>query len=142
MSKENQVKKTRFERSLVIIVVLIIAISTYGVIYWSQTYRFPVIGGDDDSKTFYIVATMWEFYPSEIRVQKGDNVTLHLTSLDVRHGFYIEAWNITADLFTNTTVTMNFIADKAGEFEYYCTVYCGIGHSNMRATIIVEEEQP
>jgi len=98
------------------------------------------MGGNDDEKVFYIAATMWEFQPGEIKVNKGDHVTIHFSSLDAHHGAFIEAWNKTVDLFPNQTVTVDFIADKVGSFEYYCTVYCGIGHTDMRALITVVDE--
>lgn len=142
MKKEVRVAKSRFERSLSVIVLIIVAIPTYGAIYWYQNDRYPVLGGAGDTKVFYVTAIMWEFYPQEITVQKGDHVIIHLTSVDVHHGFYIKAWNITADLAPNQTVTINFIADKVGKFEYYCTFYCGIGHWDMKAYVIVEEEEP
>ncbi|MFQ6134871.1 MAG: cupredoxin domain-containing protein [Nitrososphaerales archaeon] len=141
MEREVRVRKSRFERILGIIILIIIAFSTYGVVYWVQTYRFPVLGEEANTKVFYITATMWEFYPKEITVQKGDHVEIHLTSVDAHHGFYIEAWNISADLFPNQTVTIDFTADKVGKFEYYCTVYCGIGHPDMRANVIVKEKE-
>ncbi len=138
--QEIRVIKTRCERYLSILVLITIVFSVYGVIYWTQTYRFPIFGEDKESKIFYVTASMWEYYPSEITVQEGDHVVIMLTSLDVHHGFYLEAWNISADLLPNQTVIIDFTADKVGKFEYYCTVYCGIGHPDMRAHIIVKEK--
>tara|TARA_B100000315_G_C14326714_1_gene473369 strand:- start:196 stop:531 length:336 start_codon:yes stop_codon:yes gene_type:complete len=110
------------------------------VVYWIETSRFPVIGGEGETKVFYITASMWEYYPQEIKVQEGDNVIIHLTSIDVPHGFYIEAWNITSNVSPNQTETIEFRADKVGRFEYYCIFYCGIGHEDMRDYVIVEEK--
>ncbi len=141
MEKNVQVRKSKFERLLGVFVIIIIASSAYVVVFWVQTNRFPVFGGDADTKVFYVTATMWEFYPEEITVQEVDHVLIHLTSVDVYHGAYIEAWNLTADLFSNQTVTFDFIADNVGKFEYYCTVYCGIGHPDMRAYVIVEAKE-
>jgi len=140
LAKEPHVKKSGFERSLSIIVIILILLSSVTVIYWYQNFRFPIIGGDSNNKIFHISATMWEFYPKEISVDKGDNVTIHFTSLDVHHGLYIKKWNVTANLFTNQSATINFKADEVGRFEYFCTVYCGIGHSEMKGYITVKEK--
>ena len=31
-----------------------------------------------------------------------------------------------------------FIADKKGEFEMFCSVYCGQGHGQMKGKLIVK----
>ena len=123
-----------------LIILIIIVLATFGVIYWNETSRFPVLGGEGDTKVFYVTALMWEYYPKEIRVLEGDNVIIHLTSIDVPHGFYIEAWNITSNVAPNQTETIEFTADKVGKFEFYCIFYCGIGHEDMRAYVVVEEK--
>ncbi len=140
MERDTRVRKSWFERGLGIIILLTIALATYGVVFWVQTDRFPVFGEEGGgTKIFYVTAIMWEFYPEEITVQQGDRVKIHLTTMDVQHGFYIEAWNITANLLPQRTVIIEFTADKVGRFEYYCTVYCGIGHPDMKGYVIVEE---
>lgn len=111
------------------------------MIYWNETNRYPILGEDGDTKIFYVTAQMWDYYPKEIKVQEGDKVIIYLTSLDVPHGLYLEAWNITVNSFLNQTEMIEFTADKVGKFEYYCTHYCGIGHVDMRAHIIVEEKE-
>ena len=35
------------------------------------------------------------------------------------------------------TEIVEFVADKRGTFEFYCSVYCGEGHSEMEGTLIV-----
>ncbi len=111
------------------------------MLYWNETFRYPILGEENDSKIFYVTAQMWEYYPKEIKVQEGDKVIIHLTSLDVPHGLFLEAWNITVNSFLNQTETIEFTADKVGRFEYFCTHYCGIGHKDMRAYITVEEKE-
>ncbi len=140
MEKRIQVKKSWFERLISIVMLSIIVFAAVGVVYWNETSRFPVLGGEGDTKVFYVTALMWEYYPQEIRVQEGDNVIIHLSSIDVPHGFYIEAWNITANVSPNQTETIEFKADKVGNFEFYCIFYCGIGHADMRAYVVVEEK--
>jgi len=141
LEKNIQVKKSWFERSMSIFILIIIVLATYGVVYWNETSRFPVLGGEEDTKIFYVTAFMWEYYPQEIRVQEGDYVIIHFSSIDVTHGLYIEAWNITSNLAPNQTETIEFKADKIGKFEFYCIFYCGIGHEDMKAYVVVEEKR-
>ncbi len=139
MEKNVRVRKSGFERALVILIIVIAAVPAYGAVYWYENNRFPLVSGVGNTKEFYVTSIMWEFYPQNITVQKGDRVIIHLTSMDTLHGFYNADWNLTATAFTNQTSTIEFTADKLGEFEFYCTFYCGIGHFDMKGYIKVEE---
>jgi cytochrome c oxidase subunit 2 len=88
---------------------------------------------------FDITAKQWEFEPSTITVKKGDTVKLTITSLDVDHGFALNEFNVNERLVAGETVEVAFTADKAGEFTFFCNVFCGSGHSQMNGKLIVEE---
>jgi len=34
-------------------------------------------------------------------------------------------------------VEFEFVADKVGEFNFFCNVYCGEGHSEMGGKLVV-----
>jgi len=87
MLSQVRVRKSRFERSVSVVVLLILLLSSYGVIYWIQNQRLLMIGDTPNTKVFYISARMWEFYPREITVQEGDHVTLYISTADTAHGF-------------------------------------------------------
>ncbi|MEK6904547.1 MAG: cupredoxin domain-containing protein [Nanoarchaeota archaeon] len=88
-------------------------------------------------KTFKMTAKKWEFSPSVITVSQDDHIRLEITSIDVNHGFSIEDFGIDAKLQPGKTEVVEFIADKKGTFEFYCSVYCGEGHKEMEGTLIV-----
>ena len=88
-------------------------------------------------KEFNVTARNWEFVPSTITVNKGDTVKLHITSTDVQHGFVISAYGINKTLNPGQQVDVEFVADKAGSFPFYCNVFCGEGHSGMKGTLVV-----
>ncbi len=90
-------------------------------------------------KEFRLIAKQWEFVPNVINVSLGDEVKLKIASEDVEHGFALPDFNINVRLEPRQEIEVNFIADKSGEFEFYCSVYCGEGHSEMRGTLIVNE---
>ncbi|MFQ5801093.1 MAG: cupredoxin domain-containing protein, partial [Candidatus Hydrothermarchaeales archaeon] len=76
-----------------------------------------------------------------IRVKQGEVVTLRLTSMDVVHGFNLSYYNIFETLYPGKITTVEFVADKSGEFEFYCSARsCGLGHLEMKGTLIVEPE--
>jgi cytochrome c oxidase subunit 2 len=86
-----------------------------------------------------MTAKQFEFDPSTITVKKGDKVKLTITSTDVVHGFGLSAYGIDERVEPGEEVEIEFTADKAGEFTYVCTVYCGTGHNTMSGKLIVEE---
>ncbi len=89
--------------------------------------------------TVIAVAMMFAFNPAEIHVPAGKPVTFRLTSADVTHGFQIVGTN------ANTMVIPGYISQftttfsTPGEYLIVCNEYCGLGHHQMYATLIVEE---
>ncbi len=88
-------------------------------------------------KEFNVTAVQYEFLPGEIVVNKDDRVILHIKSADVTHGFAILDYDISEMLNPGEEVTVDFVADKAGEFTFFCSVPCGTGHSGMQGKLIV-----
>lgn len=58
-----------------------------------------------------------------ITVNKGDNVTIILTSIDGSHNIRIDKLALTSNtVMTDEKTELNFIADKVGTFQYHCKV--------------------
>ena len=93
---------------------------------------------DIETKEFTINAKQSVFEPSTIKVKLGDKVKLTLTSLDVSHGFTLPEFEINETIPAGKSIQIEFIASKKGNFEFYCSVYCGAEHSQMKGTLIVE----
>lgn len=85
-----------------------------------------------------MTAKQWEFIPSNIIVNKGDKVRLIITNTDVAHGFSLSQFNVSQRLEAGKTTTIEFTADTSGTFTYFCSVFCGLGHSDMKGTITVK----
>ena len=85
----------------------------------------------------------WLFtYPNghvdeSLHVPVNTTVRLVLTSEDVIHGFFIPAFRIKHDVLPGRYVKLWFRAVKPGQYQIYCTQYCGTGHSDMWAKVIV-----
>lgn len=93
---------------------------------------------EEQVKEITVVAKQFSFDPDPIVVNKGDKVKLILRSEDVEHGFAIPEYGINKRFSKENPVIAEFTADKAGEFEIRCSVFCGSGHSDMRGKLIVQ----
>jgi len=84
-----------------------------------------------------MIAKQWEFEPSKVNANVGDKVILHIKSVDVSHGFALPDFGVSQRLEPGKTETVEFTADKAGEFSFFCNVACGSGHKGMRGQLVV-----
>lgn len=84
-------------------------------------------------------AFQYGFSPDPLVVKKDDIVKLEITSRDVTHGVYIKEYGINVAVKNGETKKIEFFANKAGEFDIICSVYCGPGHSEMKGRLVVEE---
>jgi plastocyanin len=55
--------------------------------------------------------------PAVIKVQQGDEVTLHITS-DAADEFHLHGYNLLVHLAPNRTATLHFLAKLAGRFTF------------------------
>ena len=90
-------------------------------------------------KEIKVEAFQFGFSPDKIVVKKDDIVKIYAETRDVTHGFYIKEYGIDVPVKKSGPKKIEFIADKTGEFDILCSVYCGRGHSSMKAKLIVEE---
>jgi cytochrome c oxidase subunit 2 len=96
-------------------------------------------GANPQVKEFIVVARRFSFDPAVIRVQQGDTVKITASSADVAHGLAIPDFNVNLRLEPGAQPqTATFVADKKGTFTFYCDVYCGAGHTEMKGQLIVE----
>ena len=85
------------------------------------------------------------FDPEHIEVTEGQKVILHLTNLertlDATHGFSITGFNISASIEPGETVTIEFLAGKAGVYPYYCLEFCSALHLEMTGYLLVKPKE-
>ena len=100
--------------------------------------RFPADqGAVPDTVTVKITAKKYEFSPSVVTVAQGQHVKLEVTALDRSHGLAIKEYNVDAQLEKGKPVTIEFVADKPGEFTFKCSDFCGLGHGKMKGKLVV-----
>lgn len=88
--------------------------------------------------TFEVSGTNFAFSQTTIRVNEGDTVRIVFTSEDGFHDWVLDEFNAATEQVPTGGVTeVTFVADKAGTYEYYCSV--GEHRANgMVGSLIVE----
>ncbi len=90
-------------------------------------------------KVFRINAFRYAFDPDVIEVNQGDKVRIIAKSLDGAHGFAIPDFGVNLYLDgSGEEQVAEFVADRKGSFPFYCSVFCGSGHSDMRGVLVVK----
>ncbi|MDR1528865.1 MAG: Sec-dependent nitrous-oxide reductase [Burkholderiales bacterium] len=93
--------------------------------------------------TVYATMIRSHITPEHITVNKGDIVTIHLSSLeraqDETHGFGIDGMNAHASIEPGKTASVTFVADQEGVFPYYCTEFCSALHLEMMGYLFVKD---
>ena len=84
-----------------------------------------------------VVARKFVFLPNEIRLKKGEPVTLELSAPEVVMGFNAPDFKVRADIIPGQVSKLTFTPDKAGTFTFLCDIFCGDGHEGMSGTLIV-----
>lgn len=90
-------------------------------------------------KTFTLDANNFSFSPNEIRVKKGDKVKIVMNNTGGFHDWVVDEFNARTERVTGpATTSVEFVADKAGTFEFYCSVgqHRQMG---MKGNLVVEE---
>jgi len=78
---------------------------------------------EGEVKEFTVVGTNFAFEPSLITVKKGDKVKITFTNTQGFHDFVVDEFGAATKQFQSPgTEVLEFVADKTGTFEYYCSV--------------------
>ena len=94
----------------------------------------PLPGSD-----VYMIGRTWEWWPV-LELEKGQTYRLHLSSLDLQHGFSLQPVNINVQVHPGYEMVLTMTPDIAGEYGVVCNEFCGIGHHVMVGKIYVVEK--
>ncbi len=140
------------EKRVLIVTGTIIAVFIFSILYargkyksdlpecipFDKAYENPRVNKIDDSTyQVFAVAQMWMFQPSEIYIPVGSEVDFYVTSKDVVHGFNIADKNVNMMAIFGAINKTTVKFEKPGVYKITCHEYCGIGHQNMQAEVIV-----
>lgn len=74
-------------------------------------------------KTYEVEGGSFYFTPKEIKVNKGDTVKIVFKNVQGFHDWVLDEFNAkTKQIPAGETDEVTFVADKAGTFEFYCSV--------------------
>ena len=99
----------------------------------------------DGQVTSRIVATQFTFQPRCIAVPANRPVTLRFATPDVIHGILVTGTNVNTMVVPGYVSQVHTVFTKTGDLLMPCHEYCGLGHSEMWATVRVvpaEEFKP
>ncbi len=77
---------------------------------------------------------------NELHLPLGKPVKMVLRSKDVLHNFYVPEFRAKMDLVPGIVTYFWMTPTVAGKFEILCAELCGVGHYEMRGTVIVEPQ--
>ncbi len=106
------------------------------------------VGEDEDTGTpivqppagadVYILGRTFEWWPY-LRLKKGQSYRIHLSSVDVEHGFSLQPTNINIQVIPGIEHVITLTPTEAGTYGIVCNEFCGIGHHTMVGRIEVTE---
>ena len=88
-------------------------------------------------RDFSLTARNYAFTPSRIEVSKDDRVRLTIEGADQVHSFAIDEYRIARRIAPGATTVIEFRAERAGSFTYYCNIAADPGCKAMRGTLVV-----
>ncbi|MHB8899840.1 MAG: cytochrome c oxidase subunit II [Thermoguttaceae bacterium] len=126
-----------------VIPIILVIIMFYGGFIGYMELRSP------PERAYEVLVTArkwsWQFtYPdgtmaTDLHVPAGEPVRLVMQSDDVIHSLSIPAFRVKMDVVPGRYTRTWFQAKEPGKFDLYCTEYCGTGHSDMLASVVVHE---
>ncbi|MCB9805788.1 cupredoxin domain-containing protein [Candidatus Nomurabacteria bacterium] len=76
-----------------------------------------------EGQTFNVKGVNFAFDVTEIKVKKGDTVTINFEATEGFHDWVVDEFSAkTQQVRPGTKTSVTFTADKEGTFEYYCSV--------------------
>ncbi|MDQ0116688.1 cupredoxin domain-containing protein [Paenibacillus harenae] len=89
--------------------------------------------GGGETKSITVNAANFEFDPPDIKLNAGDKVTITLKNDTGNHGLEIPDFDVNLKNGESATFTV----DKAGSYDFHCSIQCGSGHADMVGKLTV-----
>jgi nitrosocyanin len=94
---------------------------------------------NNDVKVINVEAGSFYYKPNVISVKKGEKVKIVMTSKDMMHDFNIDELNVKLPITkSGETNSVEFVANKVGTFEYYCSVGQHRAHGQVGKITVTE----
>ncbi len=121
-----------------VIAVILVLTSTVGFLLATFAYKDEKMEGKIELLAKAPERGSW--YPNTIYAKSGEEITVLLRNIDVvSHGFYLPHFEIMIEKIKAGEVKeIKFTPNKKVEFPFYCIVWCGDYHMQMRGKLVVE----
>lgn len=81
------------------------------------------------------------FRANELHLVEGTPYYFKMNTGDVLHSFWVPEFRMKKDAVPGITTTVRVTPTKKGKYAVVCAELCGLGHSTMRAPVVVEDQQ-
>ncbi len=96
-------------------------------------------GAQSEEQQVSMLAMKFDYLPDEVTVRKGKPGALELSALDRVHGFSVPTLGLDTQIPPGAPTVLHFTPEKAGTYNIHCDIFCGDGHEEMVARIIVTD---
>lgn len=96
----------------------------------------PIVAPPPNSD-IYLRASTWQWYPI-LQLEKGMTYRLHISSMDLQHGFSLQPVNINLQIIPGYDYVATIVPTSTGEFTIVCNEFCNLGHHTMVGKVIVK----
>ena len=76
----------------------------------------------------------------ELHLVEDTPYLFKIDAKDVLHSFWVPEFRMKRDAVPGLTTNVRVTPNRKGRYTLACTELCGLGHSTMRATVIVEDQ--
>ena len=130
---------------------IIPAILVMVVFFWSFKIYMKMNVIPPDAMEIKVTGQKWFWsfdYPeginiaNEMTIPVNTPVKLIMSSQDVLHSFFVPNFRTKMDVLPNKYTMMWFEATETGQFDLFCTEYCGLSHSEMigKINVVTQDE--
>ena len=124
----------------VIPLIIVMVMFYYGTVGFTPMREVPA-----DAMQIKAIGRMWAWsfdygngkISKDLVVPYNRNVKMNLFSADVNHSLFIPAFRVKEDVIPGYDNYLWFKPISKGEFDIFCSEYCGLAHSAMTAKAIV-----
>ncbi|NJN18893.1 MAG: cytochrome c oxidase subunit II [Oscillochloris sp.] len=118
------------------------------VFIWTSLVYLNMWQPPPNTTEVYVIARQWMWKTqhlngrreiNELHVPVNRPVRLIMTSQDVIHSFYVPEFRVKHDVLPGRYSVLWFEPTEVGEYNLFCTEYCGTWHSQMVGRVVVME---
>jgi cytochrome c oxidase subunit 2 len=126
--------------------ILLVGLCTYAFVVLEDVEQAQAgetnvrVVGEQFAWTFYYEKDGKEVASNQLHLKVDVPVKFTLQSKDVLHDFWVPAFRMKKDAVPGLDVTYRVTPNREGVYPIVCAELCGLGHSVMRSSVVVNNE--